>query len=194
LPRSQSTKRKSRRDSAGSSAARTPASKRGKRTGERAEGDAKAGRRPADGPFEVELVHARRSHLSWMLICLVLGALLLWKLAIIGKILGVVFLVVAVLAARRLLRTLLNEPGIICVDREQLILPLGLCRGSSREFSFADVRHAFFLRRAVPWTRAGPILIVEADDAIFSYPRDWFASEADQRSVLEAINERLGRM
>ena len=60
--------------------------------------------------------------------------------------------------------------------------------------SFGDVTHAFFLRRAVPWTQAGPILIVEVGEAIFSYPRDWFASESEQRRILEAINRRLGRM
>jgi len=25
-----------------------------------------------------------------------------------------------------------------------------------------EVEHAFFLRRAVPWTRAGPVLVIEA--------------------------------
>jgi len=166
--------------------------------GEPAEGDfgeeGRGGKRSSERPFQIELVHARRSHLSWMIACLVLGVLLLWKLAIIGKIVGVVLLLIAAISGRRLLRTLLNEPGTIRVDRDQVALPVGLCRGRSRDFSFSDIKHAFFLRRAVPWTRAGPILVVEAGDSIFTYPRDWFASETEQRRVLEAINHRLGRM
>jgi len=164
-------------------------------TGDRRDaGESRSGKKSLDKPFAVELVHARRSHLSWTLACLLLGSLLLWKLAVIGKILGVVLLVVAAISARRLALTLLNEPGTIRIDSDEVSLPVGLCRGVSRGFSTGDVTHAFFLRRAVPWTRAGPILIVEVGDSVFSYPRDWFASESEQRRILEAINRRLGRM
>ena len=154
----------------------------------------RGGKKPPEQALAIELVHARRSHLSWMLACLVLGVLLVWHLAIIGQILGVVLLLVSAVSARRLVRTLMNEPGVIRVDRDAVVLPVGLCRGSSRGFSFDEVKHAFFLRRAVPWTRAGPILVIEAGDEVFAYPRDWFASESDQRQVMEAINKRLGRI
>jgi hypothetical protein len=154
--------------------------------------DPKPRRRGAQ-PIEVTLVHARRSHASWTAFGLVIGVLLLWKLAIIGKILGAVFLVIAAFAARSLIRTLLHPPGTIRVAADQVDLPDGLCRGKQHSFPLAEVHHAFFLRRAVPWTRAGPVLVVEAGDGALTYPRDWFASEADQRQVLDAINERLGR-
>ncbi len=140
------------------------------------------------------MVHARRSHISWMLACLALGLLLLWKLAIIGKIVGVLLLVISAVSGFRFVRTLLNEPGTIRVDRDAVALPVGLCRGRSLDLSVDDLKHAFFLRRAVPWNRAGPILVVEAGDEVLTYPRDWFASDAEQRRVLEALNQRLGRM
>ena len=169
------------------------------RTGGRGEdpgpapGDGKASRRRSDRPVEVALIHSRRSHATWAVFGLVVGGLLLWKLAIIGKILGVVFVVIAAFATRSLIRTLLHPAGAIHVDTDQVRLPVGLCAGKELSFPIAEVHHAFFLRRAVPWTRAGPVLVVEAGDATLTYPRDWFASEADQRRVLDAINQRLGR-
>ena len=40
------------------------------------------------------------------------------------------------------------------------------------------VSAAYFLRRSVPWTRAAPVLVIEADDTAYAYPRDWFVNEA----------------
>ena len=151
-------------------------------------------RKGRKGIVAVTLVHARRNHLTWALVGIVLGALLLWKLAIVGKVLGAIFLIVAAVATRSFARTLLHEPGVIRVDADKLALPLGLCTANPAELAMGDIKHAFFLRRAVPWTRAGPLLVVEADARTFTYPRDWFASEADQRRVLEAINHHLGRL
>jgi hypothetical protein len=105
-----------------------------------------------------------------------------------------VFLVIAGFATHNFVRTLLREPGVIKVGRDRLVLPSGLCRGTPKEYPFDEVHHAFFLRRAVPWTRAGPVLVVEAGEAVFTYPRDWFASESDQRRVMEGINRHLGRL
>jgi hypothetical protein len=56
----------------------------------------------------------------------------------------------------------------------------------------ADLRHAYLLRRAVPWAVSGPVLIVEAKEQTWSYPRDWFGSESEQRRVLLALNRKLG--
>lgn len=146
-----------------------------------------------DEPFEVTLVHARRTHAGWALIGLVLGILLVWKLAIVGQVLGVICLVVAAFAGKNFVFTLVNAPGTIAVGKDKLELPTGLCRGRAETYDWADVKHTYFLRRAVPWTRAGPVLVVEAGDLAFSYPRDWFASESEQRRVLQAIHRRLER-
>ena len=168
-------------------------SSRGHDSGQGAHRNQGSARKRADHPVEVSLIHARRSHALWVAFGILVGGLLVWKLAIVGKILGVVFLIIGGFAARSLIFTLLHPPGAIKVDHESVTLPLGLCRGKERSFPIAEVHHAFFLRRAVPWTRAGPVLVVEAGDATLSYPRDWFASEGDQREVLEAINHRLSR-
>ncbi|HTM19923.1 MAG TPA: hypothetical protein VL172_05435, partial [Kofleriaceae bacterium] len=154
-------------------------------------GKANVRRRSIDEPFEIELVHARRSHLGWGLFELVLGVLLVWKLAIVGQIVGVVFLGLGAWTARNFVMTLLHPPGTIAVGAEQVTLPLGLCRGKHSELPLASVKHVFFLRRAVPWTRAAPVLVVETAERAFAYPRDWFASEADQRMVLQGLNKRI---
>ncbi len=149
-------------------------------------------KRRADGaPFEVTLVHARKTNAGWALFGLLFGLLLLWKLAIVGQVVGVIFLVVAALAAKSFIFTVINPPGTIEVADDKLTLPDGLCRGRSSDFTYDQVKHAFFLRRAVPWTRAGPVLVVEAGDLAFTYPRDWFASESEQHRVLHGILRRL---
>ncbi len=168
-------------------------SSRGNDSGQGHSHRAHSGRKRADHPVEVSLIHSRRNHATWVAFGLLAGGLLVWKLAIVGKILGVIFLIIGAFAARSLILTLLHPPGAIKVDPDSVTLPLGLCRGKELSYPIAEVHHAFFLRRAVPWTRAGPVLVVEAGDKALSYPRDWFASEGDQRQVLEAINHRLGR-
>jgi hypothetical protein len=36
-------------------------------------------------------------------------------------------------------------------------------------------------------------LVIETSDERFVYPRDWFASDSDQRRVAHALGRRLGR-
>jgi hypothetical protein len=144
-----------------------------------------------DGPFEITLVHARNTHLGWAVVGLVIGVLLVWKLAIVGQVLGVISLIFAAFAARSFVMTLLNPPGTIKIDDDRVQLPVGLCRGKSDELTYEQIKHVFFLRRAVPWTRAGPVLVVETADVAFTYPRDWFASESEQRRVLRGIHRKL---
>ena len=50
-----------------------------------------------------------------------------------------------------------------------------------------DVTAVYFLRRSVPWNRAAPVLVVELGAKAMAFPRDWFASEADQRHVVHAL-------
>ncbi len=140
-----------------------------------------------------ELEHARWRHFGWMVFGLLVGALFVIALGLVGKGIGLVLLIIAAINGRNFARTLLNEAGEIKVGTESLRVPLGLCHGETREYPFAKVKHAFFLRRAVPWTRAGPVLVIEAGDDAFSYPRDWFSSDSDQKRVVAAINRRLGR-
>lgn len=142
---------------------------------------------------EVHLEHARWRHFGWMVFGLVAGVLLVWIFGIVAKVLGGLFLVIAAIAGYGFVRTLLHPPGRIVVGDGKVTLPAGLCRGVEHRFDLDQVRHAFFLRRAVPWTRASPVLVIEVADQAFSYPRDWFVSERNQRRIAEALNGHLGR-
>jgi hypothetical protein len=162
-------------------------------TGAEADGARSRTRRAADGPVAVRLEHGRWRHLGWAVFGAVLGSLLVWKLGVLGKVVGVVLVAFAVRAGYRFARTLLHEAGRIEVGDEAVVLPAGLCRGAAQRFPLAEVRHAFFLRRAAPWTRAAPVLVIEAGDQSFTYPRDWFAAESDQRRIAHAILRHLGK-
>lgn len=143
--------------------------------------------------LEISLEHARLRHLGWAVFWLVAGALLIWKLGPISKVVGALMVVAAAWSARAFVLTLMHPAGVIRVGDAEVELPRGLCRGRTTRVPTAEVRHAFFLRRAVPWTHAGPLLVVEAGDDVFTYPRDWFRSDSDQRRVAMAINRHLGR-
>jgi len=156
----------------------------------------KAVRRKRDtsaGPTQVLLEHARWRALSWAAIGLALGVLLLIKLGTVGQIVGVVLCLAALLPVHSFVMTLLHAPGNLRVGAEDVTLPRGLCKASPLTLPVTEVQHAYFLRRAVPWTRTGPLLIVETDHGVFQYPRDWFATDSDQRRVAAALNQRLGR-
>ena len=139
------------------------------------------------GRIAIELEHARGHHLRWVLIGGVLGALCVLKLGTLGKGVGLVLLALAAWSGIKLLLTFLHPPGTIVVDGDQVSLPRGLNRGAPVKLGKQAVTSTYFLRRSVPWTRAAPVLVVEADGKAYVYPRDWFASEADQRRILDAL-------
>ena len=147
-----------------------------------------------DTDVAVSLEHARWRHFGWIAFGAIAGGVLIWKLGSVGKGVGIFLLVIAALNLRSFALTLLNQPGTIRIDGEEASLPRGLCRGAPHTIPVAAIKHAFFLRRAVPWTRSGPILIIETSDQVFTYPREWFASDSDQRRIAVAVNRRLGRL
>jgi hypothetical protein len=132
----------------------------------------------------------RYRHLMWMGFGIVTGALLIWKLGSVGQWLGAVLLAVGGIATYSFVRTLLFPPGTISVGDDGVELPRGLCRGEPAKFELDQIEHAYLLRRAVPWTRAAPVLVIEAGGRPYSYPRDWFMTEADQRRVVRELNAR----
>lgn len=142
----------------------------------------------------VELEHGRWNHAGWALFGLVLGALLIWKLGVVGKGVGVALVAFGAFHGFRFARTLLHPAGAIKVTDSEVQLPRGLCRKGHLTISIDRVTHAFFLRRSVPWLTTGPVLVIEAEGVTHIFPRDWFASDADQRRVAHALNKRLGRL
>jgi hypothetical protein len=143
--------------------------------------------------IEVPLVHARWRHLGWALFGLIAGLLLVLKLGAVGQVIGAILLAVALRQSYLFGRTLLYDSGSIVVEPEQVVLPRGLCRGKPVTVPIAEVKHAFFLRRAVPWTRTAPLLIIEAGGRVHVYPRDWFLSEGDQVRIVRTIRHHLGQ-
>jgi hypothetical protein len=143
---------------------------------------------------DIELAHARWRHFMWMVVGAVAGSLLIWKLGTVARWVGGLLIFVGLLNLRGFAMTLLHGAGRIIVGEDEVVLPRGLCRGAPATFPIAAVRHAYFLRRAVPWTRTGPLLIIETDQRVFAYPRDWFATDADQQQVAAVLNHRLGRL
>jgi hypothetical protein len=155
-----------------------------------------AGRpRDTDEPtVTVELESGRGAHLGWAIFGIVGGVVLLWELAIVGKAVGALLLAYGVFRATRFVGTLLHPAGRIAVTDTAIHLPRGLCAEDELVLAPDAVRHAYFLRRSVPWSKAGPILVIETADGAHSFPRDWFASDADQRRIAHALNRRLGRI
>lgn len=152
-----------------------------------------AARSDSEGEFQIHLEHGRWRHFGWLAVGGALGVFLVWKLGTVGKGFGVVLLLLGAVNLVRFARTLMRAAGAIAVGPDGVVLPSGLCSGQSHTIGYGGIRHAFFLRRAVPWTRTGPILIIETERGTFSYPRDWFTSDSDQRRIATAIHRRLGQ-
>jgi hypothetical protein len=153
---------------------------------ERAKGGTQAAE-PEGDRLEIGLEHMRWRHFGWAVFGLVVGTLLIWKMGTVAQWLGLVLLGLGGWASWNFARTLIFEPGAIIVDARRVILPRGVCRGKPIEVERIRVDHAYLLRRAVPWTRAAPVLVIEAGDQAYAFPRDWFATEADQRRVIHSL-------
>jgi hypothetical protein len=142
-------------------------------------------------PVQVVLEHGRSRHLGWIAFCGVVGLLFVLKLGSIGQGVGALLLLIALLQTISAVRTLLHKPGTFEVSEDKISVPTGLCKGEHLTLSETQLEHAFFLRRAVPWSKAGPILVIEAEGKAYTFPRDWFASDSDQRRVAMALNHRI---
>ena len=166
----------------------TEASARSRRS--RARGDKKA----AEKAFvEVVLEPQTWRHAGWAGSHFVVGAVLIYGLGAVGKGLGVALLVLGALRAYKFVRAVLKPPGRIRVGVDPVELPTKLSVEAADTIAVDDIQQVFFLRRALPWTHASPVLVVETGERVYSYPRDWFASDADQRRVARALAEQIGR-
>jgi len=152
----------------------------------------KARERPS-GRTEVELEVSRQRSLGWTIFDIVLGALLVWKLGTVGVWVGIALLALGVYHAWNLVQTLRYPPGTIVISDREVSLPRGLCVPRPVVAKRAEVTAAYFLRRSVPWNRASPVLVVELGPRAMVFPRDWFASEADQRHVIHALLRDKGQ-
>lgn len=160
--------------------------KRDKRDGREAR-DARDGKRQA-----IELEVTRNRYLGWAVLGTVVGALLVWKLGTVGVWIGFLMIGLGALRAWQLVQTFLHPPGTIVVSEREVVLPRGLCMPRPVTVRPDEVTAVYFLRRSVPWNRSAPVLVVEIGAEAMAFPRDWFASEADQRHVVHALLRAKG--
>ena len=149
-------------------------------------------RRPSE-PTAIELEVSRQRSLGWTVFGIIVGGLLIWKLGTVGVWGGVVLVAMGVYHAWNLAQTLLYPPGTIIVSEREVTLPRGLCVPRPVVVKPQEITAAYFLRRSVPWNHASPVLIVELGAKAMAFPRDWFASEADQRHVIHHLRALLPR-
>ncbi|MEO7733552.1 MAG: hypothetical protein ABIY55_21495 [Kofleriaceae bacterium] len=160
--------------------------------GDGAKPDKARASRPSE-PTAIELEVSRQRSLGWTVFGLIVGGLLIWKLGTVGVWGGVVLVAMGVYHAWNLAQTLLYPPGTIIVSDREVTLPRGLCVPRPVVVKPKDITAAYFLRRSVPWNHASPVLIVELGAKAMAFPRDWFASEADQRHVIHHLRALLPR-
>lgn len=145
----------------------------------------------AEGRLAVAFEILRGRSAGWAVFGLVAGVLLIVMMGTVAQWLGAILIAIGLFAAWGLARTFLFPVGTIIVDDDGVSLPRGQCTRAVDRKPLTDVTAAYFLRRSVPWTRAAPVLVIEAAGKAYTYPRDWFVNEAEQRQIIHAI---LGRI
>jgi hypothetical protein len=143
-------------------------------------------------PTQIELEVSRQRAAGWTIFGLIVGVLLIHGLGTVGVWVGIALVASGVYHAWQLVQTILHPPGTISVSETQVVLPRGLCLPRPVVVAPRDITAIYFLRRSVPWNRAAPVLIVELGERAMAFPRDWFASEADQRHVIHAVLRAKG--
>jgi hypothetical protein len=144
-------------------------------------------KRGALEPVEIELEVSRQRWIAWTVGGIVGGALLIWKLGTVGVWAGYVLIAIGLFRAYQLAMSFVHPPGKFVISEDKVVLPRGAHRPNPLVVEPSAVTAAYFLRRSVPWNRSAPVLVVELGERALAFPRDWFASEADQRHVIHAL-------
>jgi hypothetical protein len=180
-------------NAATSTAAAEPTDATPDRSGEDAARDAG---KPRSGkpmrPTQIELEVSRQRAIGWTIFGLILGGLLIHSLGTVGVWAGIALVATGLYHAWQLARTLLYPPGTIAVSDREVSLPRGLCVPRPVVVAPSAITAIYYLRRSGPWNRTAPVLVVEIDGRAMLFPRDWFASEADQRHVIHAVLRAKG--
>ena len=135
---------------------------------------------------------SRQRWIAWTIGGIVGGILLILKLGTVGVWAGYIVVALGVFRAYQLVMSFVHPAGKIVIGPKQVSLPRGVHRSNPLVVDSAKITAVYFLRRSVPWNRSAPVLVIElGGDQALAYPRDWFASEADQRHVVHAILSQL---
>jgi len=160
-------------------------------TGAATSSDARRDERRAADSVEIELEVSRQRQISWAVGGTLLGLLMVWKMGTVAVWGGGVLIAIGLYRAFELVQSFRNPPGTIIVSDREVVLPRGLHQAKPLRVAPSEVTAVYFLRRSVPWNRSSPVLVVELGDKALAFPRDWFASEADQRHVVHALLAHL---
>src|SRR5450432_1200037 len=136
---------------------------------------------------EVELEASRQRLISWTVFGIVFGTLLVWKLGTVAVWAGWVLIALGLFRGYQLALSFIHPAGTIVVSEKHVVLPRKLHRPNPFDVKPSEVTAVYFLRRSVPLYHAAPVLVVELGSRAILYPRDWFATEADQRHVVHAL-------
>jgi hypothetical protein len=143
-------------------------------------------------PVEVELEASRQRTVGWAIFGTIVGVLLVFKLGTVAVWGGYVMIAYGLYRAVELVQSFRHPAGKILISNEKIELPRALYRARPLVVEPKDVTAVYFLRKSVPWNRSAPVLIVELGKRALGFPRDWFASEADQRQVVHALLRQRG--
>jgi hypothetical protein len=136
---------------------------------------------------EIELEASRERQIGWAVFGTLIGALLVWKLGTVGVWGGYAVLAWGLVRAVQLAMTIIYPPGKIRVSPSEVVLPRAAHRPNPLKVAPKEVTAVYFLRRSVPWNKSSPVLVIELGERAMAFPRDWFASEADQRHIVHAL-------
>ena len=142
-------------------------------------------------PFQINLRDNKKGHSLWFIGSVALGFFLILKFNTVAQYLGAEFLAIAAYHLYRLIRSFLHKPGRLFLEDASLTLSNGLSHPKESTFSWDTVKHAFLLKRALPWTASGPVLVIETCDKSFLFPHEWFASDNDAKRILVAVHKKL---
>jgi hypothetical protein len=149
-------------------------------------GDAEAA--PSAGrEVAIQLEMSRQRIAGWAVFGTIIGVLLIVEMGTVAVWGGFVLVAIGLFRAYQLVQTFLRPAGTIVVSDKEVSLPRGLHTTRPLVVAPKAVTAVYFLRRSVPWNRSAPVLIIEVGDKAMVFPRDWFASEADQRHVVHAL-------
>jgi hypothetical protein len=140
---------------------------------------------------EIPLEISRQRWIGWAIGGIVGGLLLVLGFGTVAVWVGYVLIAIGLYRAYQLVRSFMHPAGSIVVAPKHISLPRGAYRGNPLKLDPSTLSGVYFLRRSVPWNRSAPVLVIEAGDKAMAFPRDWFASEADQRRVVHALLSHL---
>ena len=138
--------------------------------------------------MEIELDSGAGRHFFWMLVRLVLAGVLILRMGTaFGWVAGGLLAAFGVRSAILFVRSAIRQAAVVTVVGNRLLLPRTPTSTRIDAVPLRDVRHCYLLKRAVPWTMSGPVVVVETASQVWNLPRDWFKQDDDPHRLVAAV-------